>query len=67
MQNVEIGAVRAQGSLKVIGNAIIRLSAYDFLFNFNSVILCLCLSVLVELRLVTDGQTDTDRHTPGLS
>jgi len=60
MQNVEIGAVRAQGSLKVIGNAIIRLSAYDFLFNFNrSVILCLCLSVLVELRLVTDGQTDT--------
>jgi len=35
-QNVQIGVVEeAYGSLKVIGNVIIRYSTYDFLFDFN--------------------------------
>ena len=36
VQNAENGVVwGGQGALKVMGNATIRLSAYDFLFNFN--------------------------------
>jgi len=36
VQNVQIGVVGGtNGSLKVIDNAIIRQSAYDFLFDFN--------------------------------
>jgi len=35
-------------------------------FGVSCGVVCviLCLAVLVKLRLVTDGRTDTDRHRP---
>jgi len=55
-----------------MGNATIRSSAYDFLFDFNRNYVSIFYrfrdrftfsGFLVELRLVTDRRTDTDADT----